>query len=150
MSDANKYINTYVDHAVGMLHEYVNTILQLRTQLKLSNDLNGEKDAIIGRLGQELESSKQENDVISKLQNDIKLLQETNEGLAAKQSHLHTALNQIADMKRTIQEKDSKIAELEKKFSKKAINSKKKTTISEVSDPSDIKQTRLPEKNDDF
>lgn len=150
MSDSNKFINAYVDHAVGMIHENINVILQLKTQLKITNDLNAEKDAIIGRLGQELEAAKQDNEVIRKLKDDIKLLQDTNEGLASKQSHLHTALNQITDMKRMIQDRDSKIAELEKKISKKAINSKKKDPVSEVSEPPVTTQTRLPTKNDDF
>jgi len=147
MSDANKYINAYVDHAVGMLHENVNLILQLKTQLKLATDLNSEKDSLIGRLGQELETAKQDNDIIRKLNDDIKLLQDTNDRLAKEQNHLHTALNQIAEMKRMINDRDTKIAELESKISKKAINSKKKN-------PVPVEPKLEPEKklgkNDDF
>ena len=147
MSDANKYINAYVDHAVGMIHENTNLILQLKTQLKLATDLNNEKDALIGRLGQELEAAKQDNDIIRKLNDDIKLLQDTNDRLAKEQNHLHTALNQITDMKRMINERDIKIAELESKISKKAINTKKKNLV--LVEPQPEPEKKLG-KNDDF
>lgn len=45
--DANKYINTYVDTTVGVLHEYLSQILQLKTQVKIANDVVAEKDATI-------------------------------------------------------------------------------------------------------
>ena len=48
MSDAQqKFINLYVDKAVGMLHEYLGTIIQLKTQLQMANDLIQEKDQVI-------------------------------------------------------------------------------------------------------
>ena len=154
MSDTNKFINTYVDHAVGMIHENINAILQLKTQIKIANDLNAEKDSVVGRLIQELEEAKQDNEVIRKLREEVKLLQETNESLAYKQSHLHTAINQISDMKKMVQERDTKIAELEKKISKKAINSKKNTNpignTPDLPEKAQVNSEVKTEKNDDF
>jgi len=154
MSDTNKFINTYLDNAVGMIHENISVILQLKTQLKIANDLNAEKDSVVGRLIQELEDAKQDNEVIRKLKEEVKLLQSTNESLAAKQSHLHTAINQISDMKKMVQERDTKIAELEKKISKKAINSKKNTNpivnTPDLPEKVQVKPEVKTQKNDDF
>ena len=50
MSDPNKFINTYIDTTIATLHEYVGSSLQLKTQLKLANDLLVEKDATITQL----------------------------------------------------------------------------------------------------
>ena len=50
MSDPNKFINTYIDTTIATLHEYVGSSLQLKTQLKLANDLLVVKDATITQL----------------------------------------------------------------------------------------------------
>jgi chromosome segregation ATPase len=50
MSDPNKFINTYIDTTIATLHEYVGSSLQLKTQLKIANDLLIEKDSAIAQL----------------------------------------------------------------------------------------------------
>ena len=57
MSDPNKFINTYIDTTIATLHEYVGSSLQLKTQLKLANDLLVEKDATIAQLTDEKDTS---------------------------------------------------------------------------------------------
>jgi len=127
MSDVNAFMNAYVDHAIGMIHENINVILQLRTQLKLANDLIVEKDGVIGSLTSQLESNKVNGDEISVLRDQARHWEDQHNAMRNKVSHLDTAMNQIADMKREIQVRDEKIAKLEEKLNptKKIINTKK-------------------------
>lgn len=137
MSDQNKYINGYIDNAVGMIHENVNLILQLKTQLRLANELISEKDTIISNITSELDNNKYnnaENDLmVVKLTSDLKHLRAANESMSSKQSHMDTALNQISQMKAQIIERDEKIANLEANIEQLKIVNKNKTTINKVS-----------------
>ena len=145
MSDLTKFMNTYVDHAVGMLHENIATILQLKTQLKIANDLVAEKDAVIGSLTSQLESNKVSDDEISSLRQKVTHLEISNGTLSNKISHLDTALAQISAMKKEIQDRDAKIVELEEKLKPpvKKINTKKIKLAEEDKPPE-----KVPE--DDF
>ena len=134
MSDINKFMNTYVDHAVGMIHENISLILQLKTQIKIANDLIVEKDAAIGSLTSQLESNKVSGDEMSILRDQKRHWEEAHNSMANKVSHLETALSQIAQMKKEIQDRDAKIIALEEKLNsaKKKINTKKVATVEEV------------------
>lgn len=152
MSDQNKYINGYIDNAVGMIHENVNLILQLKTQLRMANELVSEKDAIINNITFDLESNKnnniERNTIITKLTNDITQLKEANESMSSKQSHMDTALNQISQMKAQIIQRDEKIVALEATIDQLKISNKNKTAINKVS--KDKKTIQPPLATDDF
>ena len=47
MSDQGKFINTYIDVLIGTIHETLNSTFQLKTQLKIANDLLAEKDDLL-------------------------------------------------------------------------------------------------------
>lgn len=124
MSDTTAYVNSYIDNAVMMIHENTATILQLKTQLKLANSLLSQKDAAIGNLSSKVEElSLSSNDLIklkddqinsnsselAKLREDVKTLTDKNHALSNKVSHMDALLNQINEMKITIQQKDNDI-----------------------------------------
>jgi chromosome segregation ATPase len=136
MVDQNKYINGYIDNAVGMIHENVNLILQLKTQLRLANELISQKDAIITNISSELENDKNkniENDMmVTKLTSDLKHLRAANETMSSKQSHIDTALTQISQMKAQIIERDEKIVFLEKSIEQLNNNRKNKPSLNKV------------------
>jgi hypothetical protein len=136
MADQNKYINGYIDNAVGMIHENVNLILQLKTQLRMANELISEKDIIINNVSLELENKKNnsaENDIlVTKLTNDMKQLRATNESMISKQSHIDIALNQISQMKAQIIERDKKIVTLEESIKQLKNPGKKKAILNKV------------------
>ena len=46
MSDSNKFVNTYIEVAVGTVHELLNQVLQLKTEARITSDLVSEKDQI--------------------------------------------------------------------------------------------------------
>jgi chromosome segregation ATPase len=126
MSDSNAYVNAYIDHAVGMIHENVNVVLQLKTQVKITNDLLSEKDAVIGSLMSQLESLKNNADEMADLRENARRWEESFNTMATKASHIDTALGQIAQMKAEIKDRDAKIVKLEEKLNltKKTINTK--------------------------
>lgn len=159
MSDANKFVNTYIDFAVNQLHENLNLILQLKTQLKLAGDSVTEKDEIISKLTADLETNKIDNQEIVKVRDQARKWEEAHNNMSGKVSHLDTALSQIAQMKKEVLSRDETIAGLQQEIevlknppSKKAINSKvKKDLVKEEIKPLPIIE-ESPEKpeTDDF
>jgi vacuolar-type H+-ATPase subunit I/STV1 len=139
MSDTNAYVNAYIDNAVGMIHENINVVLQLKTQVKIANDIIKEKDGLIGSLMSQLESSKNITDEVTRYREVARQAEETQKNAVSKMEHMDTAMSQISSMKSEIKKRDSKILELEetlKKFneftsvnlletSKKTINTKR-------------------------
>jgi chromosome segregation ATPase len=115
MSDPNKFINTYIDTTIATLHEYVGSSLQLKTQLKLANDLLLERDAAISKLTDEKDA------VISKLtdEKDVELarltgeLESINNNFSATQDNTETmkaALLSCQDKLRIAEESHSAIS----------------------------------------
>lgn len=136
MSDTNAFVNAYIDHAVGMIHENVSAILQLKAQLKIANDLIAEKDAAIGSLAAQLESSKINTDEMSVLRDQARHWEDKHNSMVGRISHLDTALSQIAQMKKEILDRDDKISKLEEKLNptKKTINTKKSKVVTIIED----------------
>lgn len=154
MSDSNKFINYYVENALGMVHEYINTLLQTKTQLRVLEDQTKEKDAAIASLQNELNgylSNKQEadqakanainwensyNDMKNKVSHMDTLTNQIGEAkkmLVEKNIEVETLRNNVEDLKKQVSEKDGQIKELKKLVPsvpspKKTINTKSKTT----------------------
>lgn len=166
MNDANKFVNAYIDIAVGQLHENINSVLQLKAQLKVANDALSEKDAVISKLMQDLEINKTDNQEIIKLRDQARKWEDAHNAMVGKVSHLDTALAQIAQMKKDVLDRNETISRLEKELealknppTKKAINSKvKKELVKEETVkplplvekiPSETKPPEKP-KTDDF
>lgn len=117
MSDANKYINTYVDIAVSSIHEQINTIIQMKTQAKLANDLIKEKDEVISNLRKELEErSDKEGEYSQAVQNASKWEEECN-ALKSKVVHMDTLTSQYNDLKNQFVEKNKLIESLNTQLS---------------------------------
>lgn len=137
MSDSNKFVNSYIETCMNTLQENLANIVQLKTQLKLSNDLLAEKDAVIGNMMRELEAK-------AHIENQYHEISETNRGLndellglRNKVTHLDTALRQVAEMKTMILIKDKEIESLKNKEPELVIKKKKK----EVTEPVEISAT---------
>ena len=154
MSDPNKYINYYVENSMSMVHEYINTLLQTKTQLRVLEDQVKEKDAAIASLQNELDgymSNKQEvdramanatnwensyNDMKNKVSHMDTITNQVAEAkklLVEKNAELTKALGIIEVLKKQAAEKDGQIKELKKLVPsvpspKKTINTKKKST----------------------
>lgn len=126
MTDNNTYINAYVDIAIGTIHEYLATNIQLKAQNKIVNDLVSEKDKIISSLQSEIISISKNNDDIQVLQTNAKIWEDSYNSMKNKISHMDTLTKQIIDMKRQIGTKDEKIKELEDKLAELNKKNRKK------------------------
>ena len=128
MSDQTKYINAYVDTAVGILHEQLNLFLQTKAQLKVANDLIQEKDAIIATLQNQLATKTDEFNITNHSLMEARHWESEYNSMKNKVSHMETLTNQLVDMKRMIRERDKKIEELENRLNPKkpVINNNKK------------------------
>jgi hypothetical protein len=120
----NKYINAYVDIAIGTIHEYLATNIQLKAQNKLANDLISEKDNIIASLQSDISSMDKNNNDMQVLKNSAKNWEDSYNAMKIKVAHMETLTKQLIDMKREIVIRDNKIKELEDKLAK--LNSKSK------------------------
>lgn len=140
MSDTNAYVNAYIDNAVGMIHENINVVLQLKTQVKMANDIIKEKDNVIGSLMSQLESNKNISDEVARYREVARQAEEAQKNAVSRMSHMDTALSQISSMKSEIKKRDAMIAKLEEKLnslaepkseqpSKKTINTKKNKVV---------------------
>ncbi len=116
----NKYINAYVDIAIGTIHEYLAANIQLKAQNKLANDLISEKDKIIASL---------QSDISSIDKNNNKNLEDSYNAMKTKVSHMETLTKQLIDMKREIGIRDDKIKNLEDKLAKLNKKSKNKPVV---------------------
>jgi DNA repair exonuclease SbcCD ATPase subunit len=125
--DQNRYINAYLDTLVGQIYEYTINSLQLKTQLKLANELISEKDQLIGQLQSQLDNVQNNDSDVQKAKDQVKHWEDSYHGMTAKVAHMETLLNQVKEMKSIIAEKDATIAEL--KAPKKVINIKTKKPV---------------------
>lgn len=145
MSDANAYMNAYVDNAVGMIHEYIGGILQLKTQLKvcesiiaaknaelenISNSRNEEMEQILISKESELNDLKNkmvghgnlgtENVELHQRCNELNQrcidLQNENNALTQKVGHMDNLLKQVGEMKQDIIARNNMIANMEQKI----------------------------------
>lgn len=154
--DQNKFINTYVDHAIGMVHENISVILQLKTQLKLAQELIVEKDQIIKDIEQQLESSKTDTSELNTHRNNARVWEDSYNAMKQKISHMDTLVKQISDMKNVILEKNNVIKDLseEIELSKnppKVTSTRKKKITPPVANTSNLVLTEnYTEQKDDF
>lgn len=107
--DQNKYVNAYIESTVGMLHENISQLLQLKAQLKMTNDVVSEKDNIISELTNKLNTNQTFEQEYHRIVQRNQELENENMGLKSKVSHLDTFVNQINMMKNTIIENEKTI-----------------------------------------
>lgn len=148
MSDPNTYINAYIDHAMGMIHEHINTILQLKTNLKVATDLIRQKDEIIATFENQMKNLDNSNNELNKSKEEYVRLEQECNALRNKASHFDSLVNQFNGLKdeltKKIQECNDLKVQIEelKKPQVEVINNKvtKKTKV----------ESKKLEDNDDF
>lgn len=130
--DQTKYVNTYIDTLMGMIHELTTQLLQLRTQIRVVNDTITEKDGIITDLSNKLQVSQiTEQEYHRVLQRNQELESEIGE-LKNKASHIDTFAYQINTMKQIILEKDAIIDDMNKKNNVRTIPKKQKSAVEPI------------------
>lgn len=128
MSDVD-YMNTYVSVALETVHSYVNDTLQLKTQIKVLNDLVSQKDQVVQDLSAQLQSLSMENDgrrnTEGELQNEMQTLRDNASSwesqynnIMNKVSHMDTLTNQYNDLKGQYIEKENELNNVSNELSR--------------------------------
>lgn len=112
MSDANKYINYYVEHSLGMVHEYINTLLQTKTQLRVLEDQVKEKDAAIASLQNELNGHLTNQQELDRAVTNAATWENSYNDLRNKVSHMDTLTNQIGEAKKLLVDRNNQVEKL--------------------------------------
>lgn len=134
---SEKYFNAYVDSAVGLIHEYVASTLQLKAQLRVANEVIAEKDNTITSLSNEVQSLRANSDEASrnlqsqmhdlqvklseaeKAKTDAKYWEDSYHGMTNKVSHMEVLTKQFNDMKAQFLAKCNEFESLQKNYNDK-------------------------------
>lgn len=109
MSDPQKYINVYVDNAMGMIHEQLTTILQLKTQLRMASEIVPEKDALIASLQEQLEDCKNTSAGLTKSVEEAGTIKASYEAIKNKVSHMDALTSQLNEVKQALLTKSNEL-----------------------------------------
>ena len=135
MSDQTAFINAFIDQAVETTHNYLNDILQLKTKLKLANDLIAQHTQTISTLTEQTKNNSVNVEDLNRARANAKEWEEKHNSLLNKSSHMDALVNQHnelkADYSKVCIERDELRRELEEL--KSAINTKEKETNSSTS-----------------
>ena len=148
MSDQNKYINTYIDIALGTVHDYLNTLLQTKTELRIANDLVSERDQVISALQTELEQEKSYHTELDDARSNAAKWENEVNNLKNSVANFDTLTNQYNTLKQAIIDRDHENSRLKveneqlkervkelSKYEKIAKKEEKKSAVSPVAVP---------------
>ena len=112
MFDDQKFMNVYVENAVGTVHEYINVILQLKTKLKIASDMVQQKDEMLSSFQSELANNKAAGEEINEANRKARSWEEQYNAMKNKMTHMDTLTNQYNDLKKLYVEREREIANL--------------------------------------
>lgn len=162
MSDQQTaYINTYIDFAVDTAHSFLNDVLQLKTQLKMANDLLKQRDQVIAELQADKEKTLSNIENLSLAKDNARQWEERYHAMMNKTSHMDTLTSQYNKLKQDYvsitKERDKLKEEIDNlknpKPAKKVINKKytKSPEVNAVTPITDLKvDSSSKTENDDF
>ena len=116
MNDSSKYVNAYIDVAVGTVHELLNQVLQIKTEARVANDLVSEKDQVISSLQEERDKNKVGHDEIDKAQAQVRTWENEVNSLRNKANSFDGLSNQFNDLKRDLIEKNKEFENVKKEL----------------------------------
>ena len=112
--DQTKFLNTYIDVILSTAHEQINSIVQLKTNLRIAEDnvkelsthienIDKEKQELIQRIDSEVRVNADRDEVIKKLNERIEVLSGEVDGYKQKASHVDTFAQQIVLLKQELE-----------------------------------------------
>lgn len=162
MSDQNKFVNSYIDNALGMSFEYMKQVVQLKTQLSLVNDLVQQKDEVISSLSNEKEqvnaSLKTDEEKIKSCEEDLQRARDDAKkweaecaSLSNKVSHMDTLTNQFNQMKQDLIAKNNEVTQLKNDLNNcKNLSAVKDTEINKINDLVKAKDNEIVSKDQEI
>lgn len=112
MSDPNRYINVYVENALGMVHEYINMLLQHRTQAKLMEETIKDRELDIARLTEEVTQLRQNNTNVTEAMEKVRVWEEKYNSMKQQVAHMDTMASSFNDMKKRLIEKNTEVDQI--------------------------------------
>lgn len=132
--DQTKYVNSYIETLMATLQEYIVSQIQLKSQVKVLNETITEKDQVINDMTQRINNNTSiESEYHKAIKRNQSLENENNE-LKNKTSHMDLLAQQLNSFKSTIIEKDAKIIELQSQIEKQQEMKPKKIKQSKKTD----------------
>lgn len=145
MSDQTNYINSYIEIAVDTTHNYLNEILQLKTQLKIVNDLASQKDQVISQLREDLIVNKQNESDLQLSKNQAKNWEEKYHAMVSKTSHMDTLTTQYTQLKNDYINQSKEVESLKKQV--EDLKKRKSTLIKKEINTKDFKSSTVSNAN---
>ena len=156
MSDTNKYVNIYIETVSEYAHEYFNSMMQLKTQLRVATDLIKEKDEVVAALNEKLEIEKGKEQEANKALSDAKAWEEQYNSMKGRTSNYDVLTDQYNELKKVLVSKNEEIQRIssELETTKKNVSEKQEqiTTLEkEVKElnkkiPASVVQPQTPAK----
>lgn len=112
MSDPNKYVNYYIENALGMVHEYVNLVLQTKTQARITAEQLSDKDLIIAQLSEQIEKNKLDSNQLSQATQNAKSWEDQYNTMKNKVAHMDTLTAQFNDLKNQFVDRNNQVNSL--------------------------------------
>ena len=109
MSDTNKYVNIYIETVSEYAHEYFNSMMQLKTQLRVATDLIKEKDEVVAALNEKLEIEKGKEQEANKALSDAKAWEEQYNSMKGRTSNYDVLTDQYNELKKVLVSKNEEI-----------------------------------------
>ena len=159
MTDQSAYVNAYLENTVAMLHDQLNQIIQLKTQVKLSENLLSQKDSKITELSSQITTTSATEKEFAALKEKTRIAEDSHHALMNKVSHMEALQNQFNELKKLYIDKEKELVETKQlleeykipkvedvqSVSKRKINTKKKEEVLVAEEP-----IRSNKESDDF
>lgn len=153
MSDSNQqtaFINAFIDQAVETTHNYLNEILQLKTKLKLANDLITQHAQTIATLTEQTKNNSVNVEDLNRARAKAREWEDKYNSLLNKSSHMDALLSQYNELKTDFTRVCSERDDLKEKL-ETTINTKAKETSSSTSDKKkNLKVVEVIEKKEEI
>lgn len=118
MSDPNKYVNYYIENALGMVHEYVNLVLQSKTQARITAEQLSDKDLIIAQLSEQIEKTKLDSNQLSQATQNAKSWEDQYNTMKSKVAHMDTLTSQFNDLKNQFVDRNNQVNSMKSEIDK--------------------------------
>ena len=100
MTEQNKFVNTYIENCIQVIHEYLSNILHLRTQVKILEDSVSEKDSQIIDLNNRINELVNNNQQLKELKLKYENAESNYSAAMNKLKHMETLQKQYLELKK--------------------------------------------------
>jgi chromosome segregation ATPase len=109
MSDANKYINVYIENALGLVHEYINILLKTKTEAKLMEEVLKDKDLEIARLSEEVTGLRGNSVNVNEALEKARVWEDQYNSMKQRVAHMDTMASGFNEIKQRLVEKNTEV-----------------------------------------